>query len=185
MTVIKSSNPQILHHKVTDFTPDDRNANKGTQRGLAMLEDSLSKYGAGRSILVDKNGRIIAGNKTQESAIDIGIEDALVVQTDGKQLVVVQRTDIDLDSKQGRELAIADNRVAELDLAWSAEQLAIMSTEGIDLSPFWFDDELLDILNAGLNAGLNQSNNADAIVCPHCGKSFALPFLSDLRTSNV
>ena len=43
---------------------DSRNANKGTERGLALLDKSLRQYGAGRSILVDKNGRVIAGNKT-------------------------------------------------------------------------------------------------------------------------
>jgi hypothetical protein len=45
------------------LAPDKRNANRGTVRGRALLEDSLRRYGAGRSILADKHGNIIAGNK--------------------------------------------------------------------------------------------------------------------------
>ena len=49
--------------KLSDLTLDAKNANRGTQRGLKALTDSLQKYGAGRSILVDKDGNVIAGNK--------------------------------------------------------------------------------------------------------------------------
>jgi len=41
------------------------NANRGTERGTSALESSLELYGAGRSILLDKNGIIIAGNKVK------------------------------------------------------------------------------------------------------------------------
>ena len=51
--------------KISDLTPDPQNANKGTERGRGMIEDSLRRLGAGRSILVDKHNRVIAGNKTQ------------------------------------------------------------------------------------------------------------------------
>ena len=49
--------------RIDELVPDDRNANKGTQRGLGMLEKSLRQYGAGRSVLIDKNGKIIAGKQ--------------------------------------------------------------------------------------------------------------------------
>ena len=72
--------------KISELTPDDINANKGTQRGAGMLEKSLRDYGAGRSVLVDKSGRIIAGNKTIEAAGSIGLDEAVLVETDGTQL---------------------------------------------------------------------------------------------------
>lgn len=56
--------------KIDSLKPDRRNANKGTERGRAALESSLQKYGAGRSILLDKHGNIIAGNKTAKVATD-------------------------------------------------------------------------------------------------------------------
>jgi len=77
----------VVTKKLVDLTPDTRNANKGSPRGNQMIEDSLRQYGAGRSILLDKHGRIIAGNKTAENAGAIGMEDVLVVQSDGTRLV--------------------------------------------------------------------------------------------------
>jgi hypothetical protein len=61
-----------------------------------MIENSLRNVGAGRSIVLDKHGKIIAGNKTVENAGAIGLEDVIVVQTDGTKLVAVQRMDLDL-----------------------------------------------------------------------------------------
>jgi hypothetical protein len=105
--------------RVTDLTPDARNANVGTTRGRALLGQSLRRYGAGRSILADRHGQIIAGNKTLEHAAALQMP-IRVVETDGSELVVVRRTDLDLvQDHRARELALADNRVAELDLAWA------------------------------------------------------------------
>ncbi len=136
--------------KISELTPDNINANKGTPRGSAMLEKSLREYGAGRSVLVDKAGRIIAGNKTIEAAGSIGLDNALMIETDGSQVVIVKRTDLDLDSPQGRGLAIADNRVAEVGLDWDMEALEKIGEE-LDLGEFWFDDELpkLDLDSIG------------------------------------
>jgi hypothetical protein len=99
--------------KIKDLVPDDKNYNKGTEFGGSLIEKSLRKLGAGRSILLDKNNRIIAGNKTIENAGAIGLEDVIVVETTGNQIVAVKRTDIDLDSKKGREMALADNATAK------------------------------------------------------------------------
>src|ERR1035441_2392948 len=94
------------------LTVDPSNLNLGTDRGRAMLDQSVRKYGGGRSVLVDAQGRIIAGNKSVESAIAAGL-DMVLVKTRGDQLVVVQREDLDLvRDKKARNLALADNRVA-------------------------------------------------------------------------
>lgn len=137
--------------KLSDLMPDKRNANQGTERGLRMLDDSLRKYGAGRSILVDKDGNVIAGNKTLERAVAVGmgIDNVIIVETDGTQLVAVKRMDIAIDSKRGRELALADNRVAEINLDWDAHVLSALAAEGVDLAALWSDKELALILGAG------------------------------------
>lgn len=143
------SDPKVTRKKITDFTPDPSNANQGTERGLRALDDSLSEVGLGRSIVVDKNGYIIAGNKTTERSVDSGFEDAVVIETDGKQLVVVQRNDLDLlandPNNPARKLAYYDNRVAELDLSWDAEQLQSDLLSGMDLSAMFSDEDLLSI----------------------------------------
>lgn len=104
--------------KISDLTPDNKNYNKGSEFGNSLIEKSLRKFGAGRSILLDKNNRIIAGNKTIENAGSVGLEDIIVVETTGNQIVAVKRMDIDLDSKKGRELALADNASAKASITW-------------------------------------------------------------------
>ena len=128
--------------------PDVKNANKGTERGRYMVEASLRETGAGRSILLDKDGRIIAGNKTFEAASDIGLP-VRVVETDGTELVAVKRTDLDLDDDTGtaRKLAYYDNRTSSVDLAWDVEQILADVNAGLDLSGLWFEHELDGLLN--------------------------------------
>ena len=131
---------------IGDLTPDDRNANQGTERGQYMVAQSLEQYGAGRSILVDKHGKIVAGNKTHQAALEKGFG-VQVVQTDGTSLVVVQRTDLDLDSPEGRALAVADNRASEVGLSWDVVNLGEIAAE-VDLSGLFHADELDAILSA-------------------------------------
>ena len=134
----------------TDYSnikPDVKNANRGTERGRYMVEASLRETGAGRSILLDKDGRIIAGNKTFEAASDIGLP-VRVVETDGTELVAVKRTDLDLDDDTGtaRKLAYYDNRAAQVGLDWDAEQMLADLGAGLDLSAMFRQDELDELL---------------------------------------
>ena len=132
--------------KLSSLTPDTRNANKGTARGRKLVRESLKRYGAGRSILLDKNGAIIAGNKTAEAAGAVGMEDVQIVKSDGSRLVAVQRTDLDINDKAARELAIADNRASEIGLEWDVDILKQFEHEEVDLSPFWDERELVSFL---------------------------------------
>ena len=132
----------------TDFSYDDRNANKGTPRGRGMIERSISKLGAGRSLVADKNGKIVAGNKTREALAGAKMRRAIVVETDGTTPVIVKRTDWDLDERNGpaREYAYADNRIAEMDLDWDLSVVADDVAAGVDLSVAFSDDDLQDLL---------------------------------------
>jgi len=104
--------------KITDYRPLPNNPNKGTQKGVGAIEQSVRQLGAGRSILVDKDGVIIAGNHAQEAFVNAGIDDVIEVETDGTQIVVVKRTDMTADSAAGKKMAIMDNRSSELGLSW-------------------------------------------------------------------
>ena len=115
--------------KISDLVFDDKNFNKHTEFGMSLIEKSLRKNGAGRSILIDKNNRIIAGNGVTEIAGQIGLDDVQIIETDGTKLIAVKRTDIDLDTKQGREMALADNATAAVDLDWDTEAIADVSAE--------------------------------------------------------
>ena len=126
--------------KLSDLTPDDKNFNKGSEFGASLIEKSFRKFGAGRSILIDKNNRIIAGNKSFENAMSIGIEDVQIVESDGTKIIAVKRTDIDLDTPQGREMALADNASAKANIVFDAEVVeaelgeAICTEWGVELS---------------------------------------------------
>lgn len=120
--------------KIENLIPDNLNANKGTEFGHHLMEKSFREFGAGRSILLDKNGKIIAGNKSAETAAAIGLQNVIVIETDGTQLVAVKRTDIDIDSRQGRELALADNATSKANLEWDKEVIEQIS-ENWDVDP--------------------------------------------------
>lgn len=126
---------------LSELKPDNKNANRGTERGRKMVAESLKRYGAGRSILLDKNGNIIAGNKTAEQAAAAGMSNVLVVESDGSQLVAVKRTDLSLDDNAARELAIADNRTAEVGLDWDPSVLDEMHDAGADLDALFNESE--------------------------------------------
>ncbi len=124
---------------ITDLKPDDKNANKGRKRGSEAVTHSLKELGAGRSILIDRDGRVIAGNKTLAAAVAAGVQDVIVVESDGTKIIAVKRTDLSLDDVKGRRLAVADNRTSELGLEWNPEVLAELSV--LDLKPFFTDAE--------------------------------------------
>ena len=132
---------RIIETSIESLVPDNKNFNKGTEYGDRLMDESLRRFGLGRSILIDKNNRIIAGNKTAEKAADIGFTDVLVVEVDGNQLVAVKRKDIDLDSSKGRELALADNATGKANLSWDEKMIAEMATK-FDFNP---DDWGVDV----------------------------------------
>ncbi len=133
---------------IGDLLPDEANANRGTPRGRKLLKNSIKKLGAGRSILVDKNFTTLAGNKTLEEAKKQGYTRVTVVDTDGKTLVAVRRTDLDIQDKKAQELALFDNRSSELDLSWDPE---ILSQTEADLTELFEPLELEKLLNEGKN----------------------------------
>src|SRR5207249_3568131 len=114
------------------------------------------EFGAARSIVADRHGVVIAGNKTltEAAALNLPIE---VIQTTGDRLIVVQRTDLALsDDDRARRLALADNRTSELDLAWDADALKAHMAEGLDLTEFWTEVELERLFGEGLHPGADD-----------------------------
>lgn len=131
---------------IEELVQDQHNFNKGTEEGARLMEKSFTELGAGRSILIDKDGNIIAGNKSQKAAMAAGIKKVRVIESDGTELIAVKRTDISIDSKEGRELALADNLTTQVNLAWDNVELASVAAEqGIDLPDWGLDPKDLGI----------------------------------------
>lgn len=128
--------------RLEDLTPDGENANEGTARGASALETSIEIFGAGRSILADSEGTVLAGNKTLEQAVAAGLKPRFI-HTRGDELVVVVRDDLSLkdDPAKARGIAYADNRVGELSLKWDTERIKADLDEGLQLQPVFFTQE--------------------------------------------
>lgn len=124
---------------IKDLKSDHKNARRRTDRSSALIAESLKRYGAARSIVIDEENRILAGNGTIEGAKAAGIKNIRVIETDGTEIIAVKRTGLTEDEKVG--LAIADNRTSDLS-EWDNDMLRQLSDEH-DLSPWFEDDELL------------------------------------------
>jgi hypothetical protein len=169
---------KIEKAKVADLIPDPENANAGTEYGQALLEESIRDLGLGRSVLVDRNNILIAGNKTHETAGALGLENALIVETDGSQLVVVRRTDLDLREDEGgeaRRMSYADNRVGQLNLSFDSEQLLEHYRRGLDLKPFWTDAEMKRIEDGpqSIPPPDDDERPNTTHTCPKCGHEWS------------
>jgi hypothetical protein len=125
---------------------DEQNANKGTERGAYILRRSMEETGPGKAPAMDRHGKIIAGNKTVEMAIELGIP-INVVESYGDALVIHKRLDLDLDDPDtpARKMALLDNLSTE-DRAWDAEMLAKYHEEGkVDIGEWWRPEQLRDM----------------------------------------
>jgi hypothetical protein len=143
------SDPKITKKKIEDYQPNNRNHNLGTERGAAMLGKSVEKYGAGRSLLADKHGKLIAGNQSQQAMIEAGLTEVIEVETDGNQVVVVKRRDLDLDdpeSTKAIELGYMDNRSHEVSFRMDVEQIAADIEMGVDMSLMYTPGELDNLI---------------------------------------
>lgn len=81
-------------------------------KNLKLIKRSLKKLGAGRSILIDADGEIIAGNATFKTAQELGIP-VEVIKTDGTKIVALQRTDLHTQDRKRKEMALMDNTTSE------------------------------------------------------------------------
>ena len=130
---------------IEELVQDEHNFNKGTDEGGRLMERSFKEMGAGRSVLIDKHGKIIAGNKSQKAAIAAGIKRVRVIETTGDELIAVNRTDVELESEQGRKMALLDNLTTQVNLAWDETDLQTITgeIEGFDANDFGV--ELLEL----------------------------------------
>lgn len=130
---------------MSEIKIDKRNYRKHSDRNKSLINKSLSECGAGRSILIDNENSIVAGNGIFEQAqkLDIPIR---VIETDGTELIAVKRTDLASDDDKRRQLAIMDNSTSdssEFDMELLAEDfdVDVLSEFGVDVADFCLSDE--------------------------------------------
>lgn len=106
---------------IQDLVHDDRNANKHTKTGMALLDKGLTENGLGRSILISSDNKIIAGNGVTERAKARGISKVRIIDTTGDELIAVRRQDILSGTREFYNMALSDNLIAQANIAMDAE----------------------------------------------------------------
>ena len=141
--------PKAMTH-IKDLVPDPANRRQHNPRNIGMIVDALHQVGAARSIVIDEDNVILAGNGVTEAAAEAGITKLRVVDAAGDEVIAVRRSGLSADQK--RALALYDNRTAEL-ADWDLTRLQADLTANLDLSPFFSKEELADLLPGcpGLN----------------------------------
>ncbi|MBL7989811.1 MAG: hypothetical protein JNN25_00100 [Candidatus Kapabacteria bacterium] len=127
---------------ISDLHQDPRNARLHNERNIGMIASAITELGTGRSILVDENNTIIAGNGTVQAAEKVGITKVRIVEAKPDEIIAVRRSD--LTSEEKRKMALYDNRTAEL-AKWDTEALQELADGGLDLSNFFNNDELEEL----------------------------------------
>lgn len=124
---------------------DPNNARVHSQKNLQVIEESLQRNGFGRSVLLAKDGTILAGNATIEAAGQVGFDDVIVVETDGTKIVAVKRTDLSPDDPEAVGLAISDNAAATY-ADWQVHKLKELVESGYDIKPYFNHEELKELI---------------------------------------
>lgn len=124
---------------------DPDNAREHDDANRNAIVASLDRFGAGRSIVLDGNGVVRAGNGTVEAARKAGFEQVLIVEPEPGQIVAVQRSE--WSEQEAKGYGVADNRTAEL-AKWNlpALQDVIDSVPDIDTAAMGFDAKQLETL---------------------------------------
>ena len=140
---MKQEDVNIEVVSIDDLIQDDHNFNKGNEQGAQLLERSFRECGAGRSVLIDKDNRLVGGNKAQKGFKAAGKKKVIIVDSDADTLVAVRRKDVSLDSAEGRKMAYLDNLTTQVNLTWDQTELEAVQAdvEGFDIADFGFDIE--------------------------------------------
>ena len=154
---------KVTTDKLGKFRPQTRNANRHTQRGMGQLEASMRKYGYLTPMTAAADGEIIDGSARAETGATVFGDDVLVVHHDGTKPVIMVRDDIpSADTPEAREISIAANRIAQVNLDFDPEVLLGDLQAGVDLAQFWRQDEL-DALLVDLQPRDDELSGVDVV----------------------
>jgi DNA modification methylase len=139
---------------------DPENMRTHGAKSKRMIRRALEEVGAGRSIWLDSDNVIVAGNGVYEQAKELGIP-VRIIESDGKELIAVKRTDMK-GAKQRLRAALMDNRASELS-EWDTAKLGTLSLPS--LAGIWAQAELKTLLGKTLPAEPQaEDDDASAII---------------------
>ncbi len=164
--------------KLSDFRPQENNANVHTERGLKALGDAYSEVGYVAPMTAAANGEVLDGSARLERAFDQFEDEALVVRHDGSRPIVMIREDVsDADDPMAKRISYGANRIGQIDLKWSPEQLLVDKKAGVDFGGLFYDNEFDEITETIPDIEFPEydetiEDEVEYIICPHCGGDF-------------
>jgi len=142
---------------ISKLHKDPRNARTRDSRAIDFLQQSLRDVGAARSIVIDENDLILAGNGTVTAAEGLGISKLQIIEAEGDTIIAVRRRG--LTDEQKTRLSLYDNRTAEL-AEWDTDVLKELSEE-VDLTGFFEPDEWSDLMDSLGEEEIREEDEAD------------------------
>jgi hypothetical protein len=140
---------------VTKYTPDPKNARRHPERNKAMIRQSLEEVGPFRSIGVDGDGIVRAGNGVYEQAQSLGLK-VREVEAAPDELIAVRRPD--LRGEQAERAALWDNRSNETS-EWDASILS-----GYDLDDMFNEGEQDEIRALAESTQMRDAGDSSRIL---------------------
>lgn len=166
--------------ELKDIKQDKRNYRIHNDKNLSLIKKSINEVGFGRSIVIDSENEIIAGNGVA-SQLDENTK-IKVIETDGSELVVVKRTDLKTNDEKRKQLAIMDNSTSdssEFDIPLLKTDFTIDQLEdlGIEIE----DIETVNENNSPNEDLIKELNDLRGLIYEPQGEK---PSLSDLYEDN-
>ncbi len=120
--------------KLSEIKFDDKNPNKPTDKSDKLLTTSMQRFGNRAASISDKNGIILDGNKRLQKHGELKISDEVeIIKGDPSKAYIIQYDDVDINTKEGRELSILLNTSAkesQMDL-----KIIEMHVEELEIEP--------------------------------------------------
>lgn len=145
---------------MTELLFDPKNARKHPERNKGMIRESLQEVGGFRSIAVDGENIIRAGNGVYEQAQALGMT-VRIVDAAPNELIAVRRQD--LKGKKAVRAALLDNRAGETS-DWDAAVLADIAQNEKELLAGLFDDSELAEILAQDGTGVEETADAGELL---------------------
>lgn len=124
------------------FKPDTKNARKHGARNKKLVRDSLVEVGGFRSIAVDGEGIVRAGNETYAQALALGLKIKPVEAAPDELVAVIRK---DLTGRKAERAALLDNGAGATS-EWDAPYLtALAGSDAELLNGIFTEDELLEM----------------------------------------
>ena len=146
---------------------DSKNYRVHTEKNKMIIDKSLKELGAGRSILIDSENEIIAGNGVFEQAEKQNIK-IKIVETDGTELIAVKRTDLKTNDKKRKKLALIDNHSTDTS-NFDFEAINVDFGE-VELEEWGIEESLINLDNIKSNEDRQMPDKNNMVVCPNCGE---------------